>query len=66
MARPDRCRTPKNGALRPAAEAGEALKNGTPSIMTVLEGDKLAVVMDVLEDGEVLMIGDRIRELLRA
>jgi L-seryl-tRNA(Ser) seleniumtransferase len=49
-----------------AAEAADALRNGTPSIMTVLEGDKLAVVMDVLEDDEVRLIGDRIRELPRA
>ncbi|MGH6881960.1 aminotransferase class V-fold PLP-dependent enzyme [Hypericibacter sp.] len=48
-----------------AAEAAEALKNGTPSIMTVLEGDKLAIVMDVLEDDEVGLIGDRIRALAR-
>jgi seryl-tRNA(Sec) selenium transferase len=48
-----------------AAEAAEALKNGMPSIMTVLEGDKLAIVMDVLEDDEVGLIGDRIRTLAR-
>jgi L-seryl-tRNA(Ser) seleniumtransferase len=49
-----------------AAEAAEALKNGTPSIMTVQEGDKLAVVMDVLKNEEVELIGDRIRQLRRA
>lgn len=48
-----------------AAEAAEALRDGTPSIMTVLEGDKLAVVMDVIEDDEVRLIGDRIRGLSR-
>ncbi|MEA2781071.1 MAG: D-glucosaminate-6-phosphate ammonia-lyase [Rhodospirillaceae bacterium] len=46
-----------------ATEAAEALKTGSPSIMTVAEGDHLAVVMDVLKDHEVLLIGDRIREL---
>lgn len=48
-----------------AAEAAAALQNGTPSVMAVLEGEKLAIVMDVLEESEVELIGERILALTR-
>jgi seryl-tRNA(Sec) selenium transferase len=47
-----------------AAAAAAALQAGTPSIMTILEGDKIAIVMDVLEEGEVDLIADRIKALV--
>jgi L-seryl-tRNA(Ser) seleniumtransferase len=48
-----------------ASEAAEALAAGDPSILAVVEGDRLAVVMDVLEDPEVLHIAERLRQILK-
>ena len=49
-----------------AAAAADALEAGTPSIAAVLDGNRLAVVMDVLADAEVVHIIARLREILRA
>jgi L-seryl-tRNA(Ser) seleniumtransferase len=49
-----------------AEAAAEALEIGAPSIVAVRDGSRVAVVMDVLEDREVLMIADRLREILHA
>jgi L-seryl-tRNA(Ser) seleniumtransferase len=49
-----------------ALEVADELEVGTPSIVAVRDGHRLAVVMDVLEDGEVVIVGDRLREILRA
>ena len=48
-----------------AREAADALAAGDPCILAVLEGDRLAVVMDVLEDPEVLHIAERLRQILK-
>jgi D-glucosaminate-6-phosphate ammonia-lyase len=48
-----------------ASEAADALAAGDPSILAVVEGDRLAVVMDVLEDPEVLHIAERLRHILK-
>jgi D-glucosaminate-6-phosphate ammonia-lyase len=48
-----------------ANEAADALAAGDPSILAVVEGDRLAVVMDVLEDPEVLYIAERLRQILQ-
>jgi L-seryl-tRNA(Ser) seleniumtransferase len=50
-------------AGRSATEAAEALAAGSPSILAIHEGDRLAIVMDVLEDAEVALIGERIRRI---
>ena len=47
-----------------ASEAADALAAGDPSILAVVEGDRLAVVMDVLEDPEVMHIAERLRQVL--
>ncbi|MEM7429156.1 MAG: beta-eliminating lyase-related protein [Pseudomonadota bacterium] len=49
-----------------AAELNEALFTGAPCIAAIQEGDKLAIVMDVLRDEEVDIIGRQIRESLGA
>lgn len=53
----------KAAAGRSAAEAAETLAAGSPSILAIREGDRLAIVMDVLDDAEVVLIGERIRRL---
>jgi D-glucosaminate-6-phosphate ammonia-lyase len=55
----------KNTAGLSAGEAADALAAGDPSILAVVEGDRLAVVMDVLEDSEVLHIGERLRQIMK-
>lgn len=47
-----------------AAGVAEALEAGTPSIMAVQDDDRIAIVMDVLEDAEVAVIAARLRTLL--
>ncbi len=44
-----------------ASEAADKLAAGDPCILAVVEGDRLAVVMDVLEDPEILLIAERLR-----
>jgi D-glucosaminate-6-phosphate ammonia-lyase len=48
-----------------ASQAADALAAGDPSILAVIEGDRLAVVMDVLEDPEILLIAERLREIVK-
>ena len=48
-----------------ASEAADKLAAGDPSILAVVEGDRLAVVMDVLEDPEILVIADRLRQIVK-
>jgi D-glucosaminate-6-phosphate ammonia-lyase len=48
-----------------AAEAADKLAAGDPSILAIVEGDRLAIVMDVLEDPEILLIADRLRGILQ-
>jgi len=48
-----------------ANEAADKLAAGDPSILAVVEGDRLAVVMDVLEDAEILLIAERLRSILK-
>jgi D-glucosaminate-6-phosphate ammonia-lyase len=55
----------KKTAGSTASEAADALAAGDPSILAVVEGDRLAVVMDVLEDPEILEIADRLRKILK-
>jgi D-glucosaminate-6-phosphate ammonia-lyase len=55
----------KSVAGMSASEAADGLAAGDPSILAVVEGDRLAVVMDVLEDFEVLQIADRLRAMLK-
>jgi len=47
-----------------AAEIARKLEASTPPILAILEGDKIGIVMDVLNDGEVAYIGDRLVELM--
>jgi hypothetical protein len=49
-----------------AAAVAEALEAGTPSIMAICDGDRIAIVMDVLEDAELAVIAARLRTLLGA
>ena len=46
-----------------AAEVSARLEAETPSILAIQEGNRIGFVMDVLEDPEVLYLGDRIRAL---
>ncbi len=48
-----------------ASEAADKLAAGDPSILAVVEGERLAVVMDVLEDPEILVIADRLRRIVK-
>jgi hypothetical protein len=48
-----------------AAEAADRLAAGDPAILAVVEGDRLAVVMDVIEDPEILVIAERIKEIVK-
>jgi D-glucosaminate-6-phosphate ammonia-lyase len=47
-----------------AAELARALETGEPGIAAIREGNRIAIVVDVLTDAEVLAIADRLRELL--
>jgi D-glucosaminate-6-phosphate ammonia-lyase len=49
-----------------AGAVAEALEAGTPSILAIREDDKIAIVMDVLEDEEVAVIAARLRTVLGA
>jgi L-seryl-tRNA(Ser) seleniumtransferase len=51
----------KNGA---AAETARRLEGANPSIIAIHEGDRIGIVMDVLQDDEVGFIGDRLVSLL--
>lgn len=47
-----------------AAEVAAALEAGSPPILAIRNGTRLAFAMTVLEDAEVSIIGKRLRELL--
>lgn len=49
-----------------ARAVAEALEAGTPSIMAIREDDRIAIVMDVLEDAEIAVIAERLRVALGA
>jgi L-seryl-tRNA(Ser) seleniumtransferase len=49
-----------------ARGVAEALEAGTPSIMAIRDDDKVAIVMDVLEDEEVAVIAARLRAVFGA
>jgi L-seryl-tRNA(Ser) seleniumtransferase len=51
------------GGASPASLA-RRLADGDPSILAVEESDKLAIVMDVMSDGEVMIVADRIRRAM--
>ena len=51
------------GGLSPAAVARH-LAAGDPSILVIEETDKIGIVMDVLSDGEVMIIADRVRRAM--
>jgi hypothetical protein len=51
-------------AAMSAAELARVLERGDPSIAAVLHGRRIAIVMDVLTDGKVLAIAERLSELL--
>lgn len=53
-------------ANRSAASVADALFDQKPYIATIQEGDRIGVVMDVLNDDEVTIIGERIRSVLLA
>jgi len=40
-------------------------RRGRSSILAVVEGDRVAIVMDVLEDPEVLLIAGRLRQIVK-
>ncbi len=48
-----------------AAEAADRLAAGDPAILAVVEGDRLAIVMDVIEDAEILTIAERFGEIVK-
>jgi L-seryl-tRNA(Ser) seleniumtransferase len=49
-----------------ARGVAEVLEAGTPSIMAIREDDKIAIVMDVLQDDELAIIAGRLRTALGA
>ena len=46
--------------LSPAGVA-RALAAGNPAILAIEETDKIGIVMDVLSDGEIMIIADRLK-----
>jgi D-glucosaminate-6-phosphate ammonia-lyase len=54
---------PKSGLS--AGEAADKLAAGDPAILAVVEGDRLAVVMDVIDDPEIPVIAERIKEIVK-
>lgn len=48
------------------AAIARALADGDPSILAIEEHDRLGIVMDVLSDGEVMIIAGRLRQALAA
>ncbi len=48
-----------------AAQAADKLAAGDPAILAVVEGDRLAIVMDVIEDAEILTIAERFKEIVK-
>ncbi|HEY1723884.1 MAG TPA: hypothetical protein VGF89_00555 [Steroidobacteraceae bacterium] len=51
-------------AAKSAAEVVKGLETGSPSIIAVLDGSRLAVVMDVISDEELNVVADKLQELL--
>ncbi len=51
---------------RSAASLSDELFEQTPCIATIQEGDRIGVVMEVLNDDEVVVIGEQIRHVLGA
>jgi hypothetical protein len=49
--------------LSPAAVARH-LAAGDPQILVIEEPDRIGIVMDVLSDGEVMIIADRLRRIV--
>lgn len=49
---------------RSAPHVARRLEESTPPILGILEGDKIGIVMDVLQDDEVAYIGDRLAALM--
>ena len=69
VADPVNCLTIDFDPSRPdptAADVAAALATENPAIETIVEGDRIGVVMDLLTDDEVAYIGDRLRALLAA
>lgn len=50
--------------VRTAAEVAAALAAENPAIETIVEGNRIGVVMDLLTDDEVAYVGDRLRARL--
>lgn len=48
-----------------AAQAADKLAAGDPAILAVVEGDRLAIVMDLIEDVEILTIAERFKEIVK-
>src|SRR5262249_32806971 len=48
-----------------ASEAADKLAAGDPCILAVVEADRLAIVMDVIEDPEILQIASHLREIVK-
>ena len=49
-----------------ALDVARRLEAGTPPILAIQEGDRIGIVMDVLQDDEVNHIGDRLVALMSA
>ena len=48
-----------------ASEAADKLAAGDPVILAVVEGDRLAIVMDVIEDAEIAVIAERFKAIVK-
>jgi L-seryl-tRNA(Ser) seleniumtransferase len=51
-------------AARSAAQVSDALARGNPSIRCIVEGSALVIVVETIQDGEVMVIAERVRQAI--
>jgi hypothetical protein len=53
-------------AARSAAQVSDALACGNPSIRCIVEGSALVIVVETVQDGEEMVIAERVRQAITA
>jgi hypothetical protein len=51
-------------AARSAVQVSHALAGGNPSIRCIVEGNALVIVVETVQDGEEMMIAERVRQVI--
>jgi hypothetical protein len=51
-------------AARSAVQVSHALASGNPSIRCIVEGNALVIVVETVQDGEEMVIAERVRHAI--